>query len=545
VLFVFVALCATKSVAFAHPLGNFTINHLTRIAIGADRATLHYVVDYAEIPAFAASRAVDASGTMTERERATWATAQAARLAEKLVLDVDGTRVPLRPTAAAAIPRPGSGGLSTLYLTVTYTAPLAAGAHAITYVDTAFPNRIGWRDVVIGNEHEPTNMLRSYPNALIGSPRGITTAALSVGANGVATRSNAPVVAAVPVDTQGGVSLDRSNQLGDMLASNDTSIGFFLALFGVAIFLGALHALEPGHGKTLMAVSLVGARATIPQAAMLASAITVAHTAGVLALGAVILFAASWIVPEQIYPWITLGSGVVVAILGARSLNRFVQARRPQLHAHPHAHPAAQEHVHEHVHGIGTHEHHASHDHAHDAPVAFDPAAAARTAFAKHGHDHATMTDEEHARAHAIPGTDAIGFKSVIGAAMTGGIAPCPAALVVLLTAVNLHKIALGLALIVVFSFGLAAVLVGIGIAVVRGTVFLTRSSRFAIFTRYGPLCSATIIAIIGSVMIGEGLVAQGVGTTPVVFAILAMLAIAGYAFSAHTHTHRSPQVTA
>ena len=97
----------------------------------------------------------------------------------------------------------------------------------------------------------------------------------------------------------------------------------------LAIALGALHALEPGHGKTLLAVSLVGARATPRQAVILAVALTVAHTAGVLALGFVVLAATRWIVPEQIYPWITLASGLFVTVLGARAVAREVRKRLP------------------------------------------------------------------------------------------------------------------------------------------------------------------------------------------------------------------------
>jgi ABC-type nickel/cobalt efflux system permease component RcnA len=542
-LIVLVALAAPGARAVAHPLGNFTINHLSRIAVSGDALTLRYIVDFAEIPAFAEQRSMNPRGVMTTAERARWAAAQAQKLADALHLTVDGAPIPLVPGTATALARPGAGGLSTLYLTVAYHATLPKNANRFVYRDDAFPNRTGWRDAILAGEREPTDELRSYPSALIGSPPDRTVAAFTRAANGTLARTDAAQPAA-PAAQAGSASLARSDELSDMLVRNDASIGFFLALFGLAIFLGAMHAIEPGHGKTLMAVSLVGARATVQQAAILAAAITVAHTAGVIALGLVILCAAKYIVPEQIYPWITLGSGVVVAILAARSLARFVEARRPRLHAHAHAHPSAREHAHEHAHGIGAHDHHAPHEHERHDPAEFNPAAAARAAFAAHGHDHATMTDDEHARAHAIPGTAALGFGSVVAAAMTGGIAPCPAALVVLLTAVNVHKIGLGLLLIVAFSFGLAAVLVGIGIAVVRGASLLARSSRFKLFTQYGPLFSASIIALIGAGMIGEGLVAQGVGGTPILFAALALLAIVGYAFGSHTHAH-APRVAA
>ncbi len=130
----------------------------------------------------------------------------------------------------------------------------------------------------------------------------------------------------------------RSNALSDMLAKGAANPWLVLLTLVMAIGLGALHALEPGHGKTLLAVSLVGARATSKQAFILAAALTFAHTAGVLALGLVMLAAAQWIVPENIYPWITLASGALVAMIGAQALSRYIKTRRGEDHAHDHEH---------------------------------------------------------------------------------------------------------------------------------------------------------------------------------------------------------------
>ena len=133
----------------------------------------------------------------------------------------------------------------------------------------------------------------------------------------------------------------------------------------VAVLLGALHALEPGHGKTLLAVSLVGARATMKQAAILAAALTVAHTAGVLALGLAINAFKSYFVPETIYPWITLLSGVAIAIVGARAVERQIRLRRPLAHVHAHGHDGLHDHDHVHVHHAHGHGHGHAHPHAH------------------------------------------------------------------------------------------------------------------------------------------------------------------------------------
>ncbi len=304
----------------------------------------------------------------------------------------------------------------------------------------------------------------------------------------------------------------------------------------VAIALGGLHALEPGHGKTLLAVSLVGARATSSQALILASALTVAHTAGVIALGLVVLVAAKWVVPEQIYPWITLLSGVLVAVIGARALSRALRRRgmtvhahaaSPQAHAHPHDgahdHAHADDRVHVHPH---THDHAHPHDHPHDHDHA-------------HGehHHHDELDDEAHARAHMIPGQAPLSFPTAVAAAASGNIAPCPAALVVLLAAISLHKVAWGLAIVVAFGFGLAAVLTVLGIAVVRGAGWLSRRPAFDKLTRVAPIVSACVIALVGAVTVAQGFAAQGVGVPIPLVAALVALAIAGYAL-APRHSH-------
>jgi nickel/cobalt exporter len=395
-----------------------------------------------------------------------------------------GTRVQLRP---------GAAGLSTLYFTADFHAVRPHGAQRIEYSDTTLLGRIGWKDVVVVPQTEPTNELRTYPNALIGSPRDRTAVTVTVAAGGalaVADTGAAPIF--------GIASTARMNDLSDVLARN---LSDPLVLFGallLAIGLGALHALEPGHGKTLLAISLVGARATVPQAVILATALTVAHTIGVLLFGVVILTLARYVVPETLYPWIALLSGVFVAILGARALGREIARRRSQ--------PAGHDHAHDHQHGHG-------HDH--------------------HHHDDAGFGEAVHAHSHLIPGSAPISFRSAIVAASTGNVAPCPAALVVLLAAIATHRIGWGLVLIVAFSIGLALTLTLLGVAVVRGAAWLTRRPQFDRLARYAPLVTAGAISVIGAWMIGEGAVAQGVVATPVFVALTVLATI--IAFTAKT----------
>jgi nickel/cobalt exporter len=479
--------------AHAHPLGNFTINHLAKVRPDSRGVTIRYVVDMAEIPTFAVMR--ERSITSSERARLQqWAQDEIGVVKSSLTVFDNGHQLSLSAREPKVSPRPGAGGLPTLYFVDDFRAtfPTVGTAHKVAIDDRLYPGRIGWKDIVVAPALEPTNELRSYPNALLGSPRSVIGVVVSLTALGkvVALTTSDSAVSA----PAGSSSQARSNVLSDMLARGITNPFFVLITLLLAIGLGALHALEPGHGKTLLAVSLVGARATTKQAFILAVALTLAHTAGVLALGVVLIVLAQWIVPENVYPWISLVSGTFVAVLGAMALSRYVKAKRGDSHSH-----GLEPHVHDHGRG---------------------------------GHQHD----------HAIPGATPLSFKSVVLIAMSGNVAPCPAALVVLLTALTLHQLAYGLLVVIAFSVGLAAVLTGLGIAVVHGASWLSNRRVFDRVTTYGPLVTATIICIIGAVMMGKSSAsALQAPTLPVTLLVLA--AIAGYAISpGHHHTHaRAP----
>ena len=473
------AIAALVRPASAHPLGNFTVNHLSRITADRGRVEVRYVLDLAEIPSFTLDRALDRRGAPSQPMLEHWAAAHAATIAPELRLAIDGRPTPLKPLRATVRRRLGAAGLPTLYVTATYAAHIEPGTHRLTYRDETEPGRLGWTDVVVGTAREPTDELRTYPSALTGSPRTRIAVAAEVYADGRIAEhiDKLRVTGGAAVASAG---LTRTSALADLLAR---SSGDPLAVLGallLAIALGALHALEPGHGKTLLAVSLVGARATARQAFVLAGALTVAHTAGVLAFGVVVLAAARWIVPEQLYPWLTLAAGVVVAALGARALARQVHARLPHALGNQHA----------------------------------------------HGKHHT----------HAIPGTAPLTFGSAVVAAASGNIAPCPAALVVLLAAVALHRVGYGLALIVAFSIGLAAVLTVIGVAVVRSAAWLVARPRFDRLARLAPLVTSVVIAFAGAAMVARGLADQAVGVPVPAIAALVLVAVAGYALTGHRH---------
>ena len=467
-------LSATVNAA-AHPLGNFTINHLAKVTPQRSALYVRYVLDIAEIPTFQIMHAGATSDVWSQQQLDEWGDREVAVVLDGFHITVDGSPLRLVATVHHERLRPGAGGLPILYWTCDLSAPINPGMHRISIDDSVYAERrIGWKDIIVSPpQSEPTHELLHYPNALIGSPRRVSALTFDLTASGQAR--TIVVQTGDPVALNASNSIVRSNALTDMFTSNNRTPLFIFLTILVAFALGALHAIEPGHGKALLAFTLVGSRATVKQAMILAASLTFAHTIGVIILGAVLLSAASFI-SESIYPWITFGSGVAVAVIGARNLAQYMHAR-------------------------DGHEH--GHDHHHDVPI------------------------------H---------FRGAVVAAMSGGVAPCPAAIVVMLAALRLHQLGYGLLLIVIFSLGLASVLTGLGIAVVHGSALVQRSGKFDRIVAAGPLISATLISLVGAVMIGQGLVAQGVSAPVWLLAGFVVLAIAGYGIAPqhqHHHHHR------
>lgn len=473
-LSILASICLCTGNGSAHPLGNFTINHLTEVRPTRGALTVRYTLDIAEIPTFQIMHEAATGWDASQLQR--WANQESSLVTSGLRITVDAAPQPLVTRDARAQLRAGAGGLPTLYWTATFVVPVARGeAHRVEISDGVYADRrIGWKDVVVAPQTDPTARLTRYPAASIGSPRHNDSASFAIGSSGAATnvRVSADDSAAVgPTFVRGGMLADLFSQSG-----RPAWLIAFTVLF--AFGLGALHGLEPGHGKALLAFTLVGARATTAQAGILAAALTFAHTIAVLLLGLGLFFFADF-ASESVFGWITLLSGVAVAIVGARALNNAIA--------------------------------HASPDHTH-----------AESGLAP-----------ENGRP--------LKLWSAIVAAMSGGIAPCPAAIVVLLAALRLHRVGEGLLLIVVFSLGLAFVLTALGIGVVKGAAWITRRKRFDRVARYAPLLTAIVISTIGSFMVAQGFVAQGIATSVPIVALLTLAAIAGYSLVPR-HRHGDAQ---
>jgi len=460
-LAVLAAALAFVASASAHPLGNFTINHYDRIEPSGDRLYVLYVLDMAEIPTFQTKPTVDAAGEAVYGRRL------AASLARHVQASVGGTPVALRPVEHVLAFPPGQAGLRTTRLELLLESPPLAHGGALDYRDGNYSGRIGWKEIVIkagsGAKVSGSNVpsssisheLLAYPKNLLQSPLDVTSAQAQV-TPGTGNGSPPTLIPRDVLEQRVGVRAVADGGFASLIAQDHLSAGIILISLAVALFWGAAHALSPGHGKSIVAAYLVGQRGTPRHAVLLGLTVTVTHTLGVFGLGLVTLLLSQFIVPDTLYPWLNLVAGLMVVGIGASVFRTRLQKRR-----------AAAPHEHAHAHGL-------EHDHDHD-------------------HDH------EHGHSHAPP--DALSARSLLAVGVSGGLLPCPSALVVLLAAISLHRVAFGLVLIVAFSVGLAATITGIGMVAVLAKRVFGRMSGNGGVIRLLPAVSALVILVAGVLM--------------------------------------------
>jgi len=526
----------------AHPMGNFSISHYAGIKLAATDIELRYLIDMAEIPTFQEIQDSGITPAAGHPGLDDYLARKADLLKEGLHLEVNGERLALTASARDVLFSPGAGDLPTMKLGFVYRASLDGATRQgwlrLQYRDENFADRAGWKEVVASpgpgvalasssvSEHDRSRQLADYPTDMLNSPPQVLEARLVFGVEqpavttgteppgspptaakspGTGHESGAPIArkrdaipdltapalaapAALPsrLSLQPNRQASRRDAFTDLIGVKQTGIGVFLFAAFVAATLGAFHALEPGHGKTVVAAYLVGSRGTAWHAMLLGLIVTASHTAGVYLLGAVTLYASRYVVPERLYPWLGVISGLTIAGLGfVLFLRRYAGAERPHLHDHEHAHhhhgPGAIEHSH--VHLDTDHEHAGAGHHHH------------------HGHPH-------HVPAHGR----VVSLRELFALGITGGIVPCPAALVVLLSAVALRRVGFGLFLIVAFSVGLAAVLIAIGILMVyAGRLMARLRTDSPLITRWLPLTSSAVIGTLGLAIAAQALLSAGV----------------------------------
>jgi nickel/cobalt exporter len=479
--------------AEAHPLGNFTVNQYSRLDVGRDTLNLRYLVDMAEIPTFQERQTIDADGDgqIADAEQASYLAKQIPALLSGLHLAVNGRPAELQPVAQMLSFPAGQGGLLTLRIQLDLATPIGNVAQpiAIDYRVDNFADRIGWREIVVRAgegvtlkdasvpAQDQSDELHSYPQDMLSSPLNVREAHASAtlgAANGAITSTTLgamqPANARVP------------DQFANLIATRELTLPVIALALLLALLLGAGHALTPGHGKTIVGAYLVGARGTARHAVFLGLTTTITHTAGVFALGFVTLWISNYILPEQLYPWLEFISGVLVVIIGvmlfrSRLVGLFHQTTDDGRRTNEHFH---------------AHDHLCDHDHSHDL-----------------GHHH----DHDHDHSHMPPGTDGqpVTWRSLLALGISGGLLPCPSALVVLLSAIALHRVAFGMLLIVAFSFGLAAVLTGIGLLLVYARRLFEHFPSDGRLLRALPVASAAFVTVAGLAIATGALVQAGV----------------------------------
>ncbi len=225
-----------------------------------------------------------------------------------------------------------------------------------------------------------------------------------------------------------------------------------------AILLGALHGLEPGHSKTMMAAFIVAVRGTVWQAVLLGLSATASHTAvvWVVALGGLYFGRNLNLATSE--PYFQLGSAVIILGVAAWMAWRAWREQRPHHDHHDHGH-------------------HDDHDDAHQRAHAED----IRRRFAGRTEQHVTTAQ-------------------IVLFGLTGGLIPCPASITVLLVCLQLKQIALGAVLVLCFSVGLAVTMVSVGVAAALGMRHAeTRwGESFSAFARRAPYASAVLITFVG-----------------------------------------------
>jgi nickel/cobalt transporter (NicO) family protein len=462
----------------AHPLGNFTISHFARLDVEQSRINVHYVVEFAEISTVQEWEIIDTNGNraLEQSEKDVYAARKAQQFANDLLLTVDGTAVPLRVRSQQAGLQNGDGGMPLLRVEAELTGAFSATANIrkVRFEDRNATERSGWREIVVVPQasvvvfdstafgNSLSQELKLFPQNPLAQLLREQSADFSfvVGA--------APAGAALLRTRDGQVVVPKQrDRLAALIAVQDLTWPTMLLGLLIAALLGGLHALSPGHGKTIVGAYLVGSRGTAWHAAFLGLTVTITHTVGVFVLGLITLFGQKYIVPETLFPLLSFLSGAIVVVIGLQQLFSRLRKRRS-------VPAAAAEHTHDDLAAGLTHSHGGS-THSHEPP-------------------------------------QQVTWRSLLALGISGGLLPCPSALVVLLSAIALHRVGYGLLLVVMFSFGLAAVLTAIGMLFLYARRFIERPAFGAsgMAVRWMPIVSAAVIVCAGATICLSALAQQG-----------------------------------
>jgi ABC-type nickel/cobalt efflux system permease component RcnA len=523
----FLAVAATlallPALSMAHPMGNFSVSHYAGITVDGRFVEVRYFIDMAEIPTFQEIQQNSIVAQSNDPRVQSYLSNQAEAFKTNLLLTLNGQPLSLETTSQDILFSPGAGNLPTMKFGLVYRAQVseacAVNRCELEYRDANFSGRLGWKEVIISpgrgvtiqnssvTSHDRSSQLSNYPTDLVNSPpqdvaakivysvesssSGQITPAIAqakTAANPPAAISSAtphpaspshamkdgtsrdaakisvqatspPAATSLPAPLKPNHQSTPRNSFTELMAIKQISFTIALLAAAIAAGLGALHALEPGHGKTIVAAYLVGSNGTARHALLLGMIVTASHTAGVYLLGAITLYAQKYILPDRTYPFLGVLSGVLIAGMGCYL---FLQRYLGGEFAH------------------------------------------------KHGDEISETGEVSTGGTRRQP--KKVFTRQLLVLGITGGIVPCPAALVVLLSAVALHRTSFGLFLIVAFSIGLAAVLIAMGLAAVyAGNMIARLRLEGPVVQRWLPMASAAMIILLGLSVAIRGLVSAGI----------------------------------
>jgi len=479
--------------AFAHPLGNFSVNQYSKLRAGAGEITIRQVLDLAEIPTFQESAAIDIdkNGVLTDDELQSYLKQITPAYISNLKLAVNGKARDLRVAKDAISLNTGAGGLQTLRIEWDLAASFEniSGENKLIFRNDNYPERVGWREIVVNpaggidiyNSNAfgsgITDELLAYPEETLSAPLNERSAEFTFASGGLPR--DAKALQNRDGHITAGVQVDRLAALISV-----PEITPLIALFGlfIAFGLGAAHALSPGHGKAVVGAYLVGSKGTPKHALFLGLTVTITHTLGVFALGFITLLASNYILPETLMPFLSFFSGLIVLYIGLTMFKtRLLAFLGMEAGGHHHSHGS-------HDHGEHSHGSHGQDHHSHDAD--------------DHTHSHGELAHTHDGSTHTHLPPETITWRSLLALGISGGLLPCPSALVLMLSAVNLDRVGYGLILTLAFSFGLAATLACVGLLFLYGgRLFDGSALKQNVVFRAVPVFSAFVITCLGAVI--------------------------------------------
>lgn len=476
--FIFLFVFAVSLVS-AHPLGNFSVNNYSRIEIDENQVRVRSVLDMAEIPAFQESQRIDndKNGSLSMDELDAYLENMTTQYVVGLKLTIDNQPIQIETISKKISLPTGAGNLPTLRIEWDFVAKLFEGEankiHLLQFENTNYKERIGWNEIVVQRAtgvnvfdstafgNSVTDELKTYPEDMLAAPLKERTAQLSFNKGtipeNVTALQNRNGSANKPVE---------KDRLAALISVTEITPAVALIGLLIAFGLGAMHAMSPGHGKTVVGAYLVGSKGTAKHAAFLGLTVTITHTLGVFALGLVTLFASHYILPERLMPFLNFISGLIVFFIGVTLFKeRLLKTLGYKTDNHTHY-----EHHHHENENVFVHKHD-GHTHSHQPP-------------------------------------ESVTWQNLLALGISGGLLPCPSALVLMLSAISLNRVGYGLILTIAFSVGLAATLMCVGLMFLYLGKLLdspTLATNRAV--KALPVFSALVVAFLGAVICYNSLV--------------------------------------